>query len=110
MRTTSINEFYKNSTKDIEVKMSEFMKNGLDWTFKSANNLELRLNRFNLISGSSYIELTKEIKDKKVVINVNNKGQEWFKWAIKLGLYTLNEDTQRVFKHKHILEWELMKH
>ena len=78
LRTTNLNEFYENTIRKIEREMSEFERKGSGWSLNSVINLELRINNFNPLSGSSYIDLPKEIKDKKAVINVKNEDQECF--------------------------------
>lgn len=49
--------------------------------------------------GASYIDLPKVIKNKKVVINVQNYDQKCFLWSILSALHPVPRDPQRVTKY-----------
>lgn len=49
--------------------MSEFKAKGSGWSLYSVNRIELNVNYFDPIYGSSYIDSLKEIKDNKAIIN-----------------------------------------
>ena len=50
-------------------------------------HLYINFHRLALIRGSSYIELPEWIKNKKAVINPQNKDEECFKWAVIEALH-----------------------
>ncbi|KAL4101125.1 hypothetical protein QTP88_021145 [Uroleucon formosanum] len=49
--------------------------------------------------GSSYIPLPKHIGDKKAIINVQNKDDKCFLWAILSALHPVEKNPQRVTKY-----------
>ena len=50
-------------------------------------HLYINFHRLALTRGSSYIELPEWIKNKKVVVNPQNKDEECFKWAVIAALH-----------------------
>ena len=50
--------------------MGEFERKGSGWSLNFVNRFELRINKYNPLCGSSYINLHKKIKDKHACINV----------------------------------------
>ena len=80
--TTDLNEwFIMNVQNPIDTDMEEFQETESGWSLKSILNLVVNIYKFNPMRGSSYIDLPPFIKN-KVCINVENKDDECFKWAI----------------------------
>jgi len=44
--------------------------------------MEINISKYKPLKGSSYIDLPKEIKDKKAIRNSKNDDNECFKWAV----------------------------
>ena len=61
-------------------------------------HLYINFHRLALTRGSSYIELPKRTKSKKVVINTQSKDEECFKWAVIAALHQeeIRKDHQRI--------------
>ncbi|CAG2253665.1 unnamed protein product [Mytilus edulis] len=57
------------------------------WTLKAIVKLQVNINKHRPLGGSQYIDLPAWIKAKKAVINVKNKDEECFKWAILSALH-----------------------
>ena len=49
--------------------------------------------------GSSYIDLPPLIKNKKACINVENKDDKWFKWAVLSALHPAKNNANRVVSY-----------
>ena len=70
------------------------------WTLNRIFHLDLYIDKYSPINGSSYIDLPKIIKNKKAVINVKNtKDNECFKWTILSALHPVDKDPQRLSKY-----------
>lgn len=85
--------------------MSSYMREGSGWTFDHIEQLEIHLNKFKPLRGSSYIPLPKPLDQKKAVIYVQNQDQECFHWAILSALHHEDVDkncTKRVGQYKHL--------
>lgn len=76
-------------------KISSFEKKDSGWSLTKINYIELNINKFNPLRGTSYIDLPKDIKLKKAVINVQNSDNLCFKWALLSALYPVKKHTER---------------
>ena len=81
------------------------------FTLDKIMHLYINFHRLVLTRGGSYIELPKWIKNKKAVINPQNKDEECFKWAIITTLYheEITKDRQRISKlrpYENHYNWE----
>ena len=63
----------------------KFLESG--FTLDKIMHLYINFHRLALTRGSSYTGLPKWIKSKKAVINLQNKDEECFKWAIIAALH-----------------------
>ncbi|KAJ0169636.1 hypothetical protein K1T71_014821 [Dendrolimus kikuchii] len=77
-------------------KISTFEKKDSGWSLTKINFIELNINKYNPLRGNSYIDLPKDIKDKKAVINFNNSDNFCFKWALLSALYPVNKNSGRL--------------
>ena len=57
------------------------------FTLDQIMHLNINFHRLVLTRGSSYIELPKWIKSKKALINLQNKDEEFLKWAVIVALH-----------------------
>ncbi|GFW62178.1 uncharacterized protein TNCV_1686091 [Trichonephila clavipes] len=84
LECTDLNEFYNEVVVDkLKREKEEFEARGSGWRLIEIKYLELRINKYNPLRGSSYIDLPRRIKAKKAVINVKNLDHnKCFMWAI----------------------------
>ncbi|KAG8229765.1 hypothetical protein J437_LFUL005846 [Ladona fulva] len=61
---------------------SEFQAKGSGWALSEVIGLELRINKFQPLRGSTFIELPEKIKNTKSVINVRKNDAYCFKYSI----------------------------
>ncbi|XP_054712885.1 uncharacterized protein LOC129222404 [Uloborus diversus] len=80
--------------------MDDFQARGSGWVLSKIDNLELRINKYNPLRGSSYIELPDKIKNKKAIINVKNEDNKCFMWSILSAIHPVDKDPQRVLKYR----------
>ena len=71
-----------------------------NWKLKSVDLLQIRINKYNPMRASSYIDLTEKLKCKKAYINIKNEDQKCFLWSILAALHPQEKDPQRVTKYK----------
>ncbi|KAJ8910948.1 hypothetical protein NQ315_014954 [Exocentrus adspersus] len=69
---------------------TEFQERDSGWALEHIMYLEVNVNQYTALHGSSYIKLPKFIEAKKAVVNVNNQDQHCFLWAIISALYPPN--------------------
>ncbi|XP_067137466.1 uncharacterized protein [Centruroides vittatus] len=92
LKSTDLNAFYDKVIDKLIREMDEFETKGSGWTLIEINNLELRINKYVPFRGSSYIELPKQIKDKKAVLNIKNEDEECFAYCIAAYLNPVGEN------------------
>lgn len=68
----------------------------LGWALVEILRLEININQYKPLKGSSYIPLPKDIKMKKAVINIKNLDQQCFKWCILAHLHPIDVNPERV--------------
>ncbi|XP_037926191.1 uncharacterized protein LOC119661065 [Hermetia illucens] len=87
---TDINIWFKRNIQDkILQKLEEFEEKDSGWTLSAIINLSININKFAPMQGSSYIQLPKEISDKKACINVKNDDNACFAWAVVSALHSV---------------------
>ncbi|VDI46426.1 Hypothetical predicted protein [Mytilus galloprovincialis] len=89
----------------VKESMAKYMREGSGWTFGHIEKLEIHLNKFKPLKGSSYIALPKPLGQKKAIINVQNTDQECLRWAILSALHHEEVDnncTKRVGQYKNL--------
>ena len=69
-----------------------------DFSLDKLMHLYINFHRLALTRGSSYTELPEWIKNKKAVINPQNKDEACFKWAVITALNheEIKKDDQRI--------------
>ena len=68
------------------------------WRFHSVINLELHTAEWVPLRGSSYIELPKELKNKKAIINMKNDDNKCFLWCVLRALNPGSINPERLDK------------
>ncbi|XP_037806202.1 uncharacterized protein LOC119600179 [Lucilia sericata] len=101
--TTSqdLQQHYSNHCDKIIKKMGEFQERDSGWTLLDIANLKLNINKYECLKGSNYIKLPEKIMRKKACININNKDEYCFKWAIISALFKVKTHVN-LWKSYHI--------
>ena len=76
-------------------KLESGNQGGTGWHFHSVIGLELHTVEWTPLNGSSYIELPKELKDKKAIINIKNDNK-CFIWCVLRAIYPVKNNNERV--------------
>ncbi|GFU97765.1 uncharacterized protein TNCV_2532381 [Trichonephila clavipes] len=101
LESNDVNEFYNEVVDKLKREMEEFQTRGSGWRLIEIKYLELRINKYNPLRGSSYIDLPKTIKAKMAVINVKNlDDNKCFMWAILSALHPSDDHVDRISKYK----------
>ena len=62
-------------------------KEGSGWVLSEILHLDLNVAQYKPLKGSSYLPLHKKLKDKKAIININNKDNKCFMWSVLAALH-----------------------
>ena len=89
-------------------KIPELELRGTGMKLQRVSTLELQMARFKPLKGSSFFPLPEALAAKKAIVNVQNKDQECFKWAVLSALFPAPHKAERVSKykeHQEKLDW-----
>ena len=77
-----------------------WINNGSGWIFELIESQYINISTYRPLSGSSYIDLTVELKNsKKGRINIKNKDEECFLRCYVRHINPLKEHQGRIFKN-----------
>ena len=96
LETTNVNNINKGCKDKINESISNFINNGSGWYFKSLVSLEIHINEFRVMRGSSYIPLPDWISRKKAIVNIQNKDNKCFLWCILRYLHPREKNDTRL--------------
>ena len=100
LRIEDYDEAYDESIKKIWADFDKWLSNGSGWILERVENLYLNTAAYDPIYGKSYIPTPTKIAAKKAVVNVQNKDNQCFKWAVLAALHPLEENAKRVSNYK----------
>ena len=95
---TDLEDVYKNMENKILESFAKYQNNRSGWRLETINQLELIISKIDTIKTSSYIPLTKKLKAKKAIININNYNQQCFKWCITRAFNPVRSNSERITK------------
>ena len=100
--STNILEAYENMKQKAIESLATYTSGGSVWIFQSIKSLEIKVDRFNPLRGEGYIDILAAIKSKGAIINVQNKDNRCFEYAILSALYhsEIKEKYERTSKYK----------
>ncbi|GFU57457.1 uncharacterized protein TNCV_3636221 [Trichonephila clavipes] len=97
---TNIGELYNSIVDKLLAETADFQEKESGWTLDSIMYLEIRINKFNPLRASLFIDLPEIIKKKHAVINVQNHDNFCFKWAVLSALFPVNDNAHRVQQYE----------
>ena len=96
---TDEDELYDMVIETIKEKIDKLESaEGTGWRLHSIIKLELHTAEFIPLRESSYIELPKELKDKKAIINMKNDDDKCFLWCVLRALCPVKKNKERLDK------------
>ena len=93
-----INDTYDGMVSETLEEFARYQMDGSGWSLKSTNSLLLSVVRWIPMKGSSYIPLPSNLKGKRALINIKNRDNECFKWAVTRALNPVDKKPDRVTK------------
>ena len=96
---TALAELMKEKFTVLIEKMSTFQERDSGWSLIEIRYLEVNVNKYEALRGSTYIPLPKEVQLKKACINVQNKDQFCFKWAVISACNQVSDNANLPFKY-----------
>lgn len=102
---SNLESYYKSVCENLLSEESDYQGRGSGWTLLNIIGLELRINKFQPLSGCEHISLPLEIANKKSIVNVKNNDIFCFKYAI-WSKNIKNGNPQRISKYINNIEME----
>ena len=96
LKSTDVEKLIDKCVKKIIEDLESYQKNGSGWYFKEVVQLEIHTVDFNPTEGSSYIPLPDWIKNKRAIVNIENKDEKCFLWCILRYLHPTERDEERL--------------
>ena len=97
LRATDENELYERMIDRIEEEIQKLeAAEGTGWRLHSVVNLKLFTAEWVPLRGSSYIDLPKFLKEKKAIINMQNKDNKCFLWCVLRALNPKDKNPERI--------------
>ena len=96
LESTNSNELFSKMKETVLESLAKFQKQGSNWRFHSVLGLALYTVKYEPLGGSSFIPLPKFLVAKKAIINLKNKDDECFKWAITRALNPVENHPERI--------------
>ena len=85
--STDPHEIFKEMMDEIEEEVQKVEHaEGSGWVFVEVENLTLHTDIWDPLKASSYIDLPKELKNKKAIINMQNEDNKCFLWCVLRAL------------------------
>lgn len=78
-------------TKMLE-SLAEYQNRGSRWRLQSIEELEIFITKYRPLKRKGHTELPKKTTNKKAIINIQNKDNECFKWAVTRTLNPVERD------------------
>ena len=78
---------------------------GSNWKYICTLKVDMNIAKYNPLKTSSYIELPIEIKNKRACVNVKNKDNKCFLWAVTSALYPVKNNVCCTSSYKKNLKY-----
>ena len=91
-----LREIYNLMILEILSKIDKFQNKGSGWQFEQVVSFDINVDPYEPLGGSSYFPLPARLAAKKAIINVKNKDNECFKWAVTSAVYQRKVHPERM--------------
>jgi hypothetical protein len=93
----------------LEKRIEDFQGRGSGINHFIIRSIDININKYKPLTGSSYIPTPKKLASKKAIINVQNEDNKCFMYSVLSALHTPEQDAQRVSKYSEFIKlynWE----
>ena len=100
LKPDEIESGFQNSVPKIYKSFTEYQREGSNWTLDHVINLTLNVAKYKPLRGSTYIPLPSQLRNKKAIINVQNKDLKCFLWSILAAIHPTENHIDRVSNYQ----------
>lgn len=95
--TTNLDEHYENNiVNELVQSIDDSAFRGSGFSLARIIELDVQINSHQPLKGSSFIKTPEKIRAKKSIVNVQNKDEMCFKWAILSNIYEAKHNPHRL--------------
>ena len=98
LESTDVSETFNRMKAKMIEALAKFSKNGSGWFVVSVEKIQIDKSMHDPLKGSSHISLSKKIADKNALINMENKDDMCFKYAVTRSLNPVTRDAGQISK------------
>ena len=96
--TDTIEIYHEMITEILEAMQIVEQAEGSGWVFMEVIRLILKIDKWDPLKASSYIDLPPELKNKKALINMKNTDNKCFLWCVLRALNPKDKNAERIDK------------
>ncbi|XP_071576442.1 uncharacterized protein [Temnothorax nylanderi] len=101
-RTSDLREWYKRHVIESTLaSLEEFQERDSGWALSRILNLTVNVNKYNPLHAGCFVEIPREIKMKKAVINVRSMDNACFAWSVVAALHPAQRNAERESSYPH---------
>jgi len=101
-RTSNLCEWYElHVVEPILASLEEFQERDSGWALSRILNLLININKYNPLHAGCHIELPREIKLKRAVVNVQSMDNACFAWSVVAALHPAKNHVERDSSYPH---------
>ena len=104
LKVDDLEQSLQDSDKKIMTSFLEYQRQGSNWTLDKVMGLTINVAKYKPLRGSNFIPLPIKLRAKKSIVNVQNKDEKCFQWAILSALHPPRRHAQRVSKYTQYVE------
>ena len=82
-----IKEYFDNIFEIINGRIEVWVAKGSGWELEKIEFVYVNVVRYQPLRGGTYLPIPTKLKNKKAVMNVENKDNECLKWAIRSAMF-----------------------
>ena len=94
--TDTIEIYHEMISEILEAMLKVEQADGSGWVFMGVIRLILKIDKWDPLKASSYIDLPPELKNKKALINMQNTDNKCFLWSVLRGLNPKDKNAGRI--------------
>jgi len=101
-RSTDLQEWYElRVVEPTLASLEEFQERDSGWALSRILNLTINVNKYNPLHAGCHIQLPREIKIKRAVINIQSRDNACFAWSMVAALNPAERNTERESLYPH---------
>jgi len=91
----TLNNVFNKFIDDVRGEIEAWSEKGSGWVVDEILEAIINVARYNPLRGGSYMPLPEKLKNKKAIINIQNRDNQCLRWAIRAALFTPRGDIRR---------------